>query len=256
MKNLMLGTAMVVALAVPAAGQDLFRAEMGPLAITTSDLIGKRVYAAEGATEGTEYAGVQSGWNDIGEINDVVLTRDGKVDAVLVDIGGFLGMGERQVALGMESLRFVADSATPEDLNDYFLVITADRAVLEGAPDYQRSVALPSAVPADPMADGIRTVDGYASVEASAVRGDQLIGARVYGPGDENLGEISEVRVDEQAMTSTVIVDVGGFLGLGEKPVALDVSRLQILKETAGDALIAYVQMTQEELEALPSAAP
>ena len=76
---------------------------------------GQRVYAAEVAVDADEYAGVQDGWNDIGEINDVILTRDGKVHAALVDIGGFLGLGERQVALGMENIRFVSDSATAED---------------------------------------------------------------------------------------------------------------------------------------------
>ena len=67
------------------------------------------------AVDADEYAGVQDGWNDIGEINDVILTRDGKVHAALVDIGGFLGLGERQVALGMENIRFVSDSATAAD---------------------------------------------------------------------------------------------------------------------------------------------
>lgn len=283
MKHLMLGTAMALVFGSAASAQDLFRTEMDPVAIAASDFIGKRVYAAEAAVDADEYAGVQDGWNDIGEINDVILTRDGKVDAVLVDIGGFLGMGERQVALGMESVRFVSDSATAEDLNDYFLVINADRTLLEGAPDYMRTGAMPAdatdAATADttaPAADatagadaevavtepattepapaGTKMVEGYAVIDAAGLTSDQLMGVRVFGPNDEDVGEISEIVVDANGAPAQVIVDVGGFLGMGEKPVAIDVTSLQIMQATDGEALRAYVQMTQDELETLPPA--
>jgi hypothetical protein len=286
MRNLMLGTAIAAVLGSAAVAQDMFRTEMDTVAIAASDFIGKRVYAAEAAIDAEEYAGVQDGWNDIGEINDVILTRDGKVDAVLVDIGGFLGIGERQVAVGMENIRFVSDSATAEDLNDFFLVVNADRATLEGAPEYMRTGAMPTeATTPDPMAtedtatapitndaatadtevattepetDGATTadtmtVDGYAAVDPAAIASDQLMGVRVYGPNEEDIGEISDFIPDANGAPAKVIVDVGGFLGMGEKPVAIDVTSLQIMQATDGDTMRAYVQMTQEELESLPA---
>ncbi len=315
MKNLMLGTAMAVVLGSAATAQDLFRTEMDAVAITASDFIGMRVYAAEAAMDAEEYAGVQEGWNDIGEINDVILTRDGKVDAVLVDIGGFLGMGERQVALGMENIRFVSDSATADELNDFFLVINADRTLLEGAPEYMRTGAMPmdstdaanpdaaatatedtaavpmtddaatadtevattdgAAVPktgdaatadtevattVEPATDGdtavgTKMVDGYAAVDSTAITTEQLVGVRVYGPNEEDVGEISDFVLDANGAPAQVIVDVGGFLGLGEKPVAIDMTALQILKANDGDTLRAYVSMTQDELESMPAVA-
>ena len=281
MKHLMLGTAMALVLGTSATAQELFRTGMDPIAIAASDFIGKRVYAAETAVDANEYAGVQKGWNDIGEINDVILTRDGKVDAVLVDIGGFLGMGERQVALGMENIRFVSDSATTEDLNDFFLVVNADRTILEGAPEFMRTGEMPAATDgtstaADPNADAAvepmdgtataeapaeaapadvtRMVDGYAAVEPASITAEQLMGVRVYGPADEDVGEISELVLDTNGTPTQVIVDVGGFLGMGEKPVAIDVSQLQILQATDGGDLRAYIQMTQDQLETLPAA--
>jgi PRC-barrel domain len=296
MKNLMLGTAMALAFGTAASAQDLFRAEMDPVAIAASDFIGMRVYAAEAAVDAEEYAGVQEGWEDIGEINDVILTRDGTVDSVLVDIGGFLGMGERQVALGMESIRFVSDSATADAANDFFVVINADRSVLEGAPDYMRTdemsadpaatepateTAITDAATADDPAttpvteeaatdqgqvaategatdgavvDGAAPMEGYASVDVAGITGDQLRGVRVYGPNEEDLGEISEVVLTEAGAPNQVIVDVGGFLGIGEKPVALDMTALQLVQSSDGGDLRAYVRMTQEELESLPKA--
>jgi sporulation protein YlmC with PRC-barrel domain len=279
MKKLMLGTAMALALGATASAQDLFRTEMDPIAIPASDFLGKRVYAAATAIDADEYAGVQEGWNDIGEINDIILTRDAKVDAVLIDIGGFLGMGERQIAVGMENIRFVSDSATAEDLNDYFLVVNADRAVLESAPEYMRTGAMPAetadtndtasaenTVPAEDQAlvtqepaevataGGAMAVDGYVAVDAAAITPEQLMGVRVYGPSEEDLGEISDLVLDDKGAPAQVIIDVGGFLGIGEKPVAIDVTELQVLKEADGEALRAYVQMSQDELKALPAA--
>ncbi len=300
MKNLMLGTAMALAFGTASSAQDLFRAEMDPVAIAASDFIGMRVYAAEAAVDAEEYAGVQEGWEDIGEINDVILTRDGTVDSVLVDIGGFLGMGERQVALGMESIRFVSDSATADAANDFFVVINANRSVLEGAPDYMRTgdtagdmmadpaatdtatdtgndTAISDAATADdpataPMTDGAATdqgqiattegaatddaapMDGYAEVDVAGITGDELRGVRVYGPNEETVGEISDVVLTDAGAPNQVIVDVGGFLGIGEKPVALEMTALRLVQSSDGGDLRAYVQMTEEELEALPSA--
>jgi hypothetical protein len=57
-----------------------------------SDLEGKPVYGAEG--------------DNIGDIKDVLVNKDGTVTAVLVGVGGFLGIGEKDVAVSMTALEF------------------------------------------------------------------------------------------------------------------------------------------------------
>jgi PRC-barrel domain len=298
MKGFMLGTAMALVLGTSVAAQELFRTEMDPVSITASDFIGMRVYAAEAAVDAEEYTGVQEGWNDIGEINDVILSRDGQVDAVLVDIGGFLGIGERQVALGMENIRFVSDSATADATNDYFVVINADRTMLEGAPEYVRpgmmeaegstgvDAAASDGTTTAPMTEGTaagdtattapatddtttaetgtemndgtttgggRTIEGYSAIDTAGLTVEQLQGVRLYGPNDEDVGEISDIVLDDAGVPAQVIVDVGGFLGIGARPVAIEMSQLQIMQATDGGQMRAYVQMTQRELEQLPA---
>src|SRR5262249_16072600 len=54
--------------------------------------------------------------NKIGEIMDVLVDRDGKVTALIVGAGGFLGMGEKDVAVPFNSVR-----ATTKDNNKYYL---------------------------------------------------------------------------------------------------------------------------------------
>ena len=74
---------------------------------------------------------VEKEWDDIGEINEVILSREGEVKAVVVGIGGFLGVGEKDVAVAMKDIKFVKNG---NDANDYFLVINTNKQMLTDAP--------------------------------------------------------------------------------------------------------------------------
>jgi hypothetical protein len=52
-------------------------------------------------------------------------------------------------------------------------------------------------------------------------RASRLIGLDVYGADNNKIGDINEVLVDRQGNADAVVVGVGGFLGIGEKNVAL-----------------------------------
>lgn len=43
---------------------------------------------------------------NIGDINDVILGKDGKIELIVVGVGGWLGMGQHDVALRWEQVRF------------------------------------------------------------------------------------------------------------------------------------------------------
>ena len=68
----------------------------------------------------------------VGDINEIVLAKDGKVAAVIVGVGGFLGMGEREVAMNFESLRMTRDSN-----NNLVLTVNATKDALKGAPEWR-----------------------------------------------------------------------------------------------------------------------
>ncbi|QIE46811.1 PRC-barrel domain containing protein [Pseudohalocynthiibacter aestuariivivens] len=264
-----------------------------------SDLIGMRIYRAEKDYEtGGEIArSATDQWDDIGEINDLIISQDGEVDAVILGIGGFLGIGERDVAIQMDAIRVLNETG---DSGDRFLVVNATKEQLETVPEYDRSAAMTgahdgnmkteadmetdtamgadtadankpeaeisqeNATAADMDTDTMANVptlnrpaverEGYAEVELVDARNfsvDDLQGARVYGINDENLGEISELLVEDGKLTRAV-VDVGGFLGMGEKPVAVDFETLQILQSSNDGSLLIYLDATEESLEAQP----
>jgi PRC-barrel domain len=76
-----------------------------------------------------------------------------------------------------------------------------------------------------------------------------LIDAVIYGPDDEKVGTVSHVHGMDQA--SEVIVDVGGFLGIGAKPVALAVNQLNFMRDETG-SIHATTSLTKDEAKALP----
>lgn len=96
------------------------------------------------------------------------------------------------------------------------------------------------------------TMDGYETVMNADVTTDELTGTKVYGPDEDEVGEIGDLVVGEEGKITDVIVDVGGFLGLGEKPVSIAFDSVQIMKQTDGDDMRAYVSMTEDQLKELP----
>jgi sporulation protein YlmC with PRC-barrel domain len=70
----------------------------------------------------------------IGDVNDILLSKDGKVAAVVIGVGGFLGMGEREVAVTFETLHLKQDG------NDNTVVaLNATKDNLRSAPEWRWS---------------------------------------------------------------------------------------------------------------------
>ena len=45
----------------------------------------------------------------LGDVNEIILDKTGKVSAVVIGVGGFLGMGEHDIAVSMDKLKFVEE---------------------------------------------------------------------------------------------------------------------------------------------------
>ena len=72
------------------------------------------------------------GDNKIGEIKDVLVDRDGKITALIVAAGGFLGMGEKDVAIP-----FNAVQVTSKDNNKWYLVMNSTKDALKAAKGFK-----------------------------------------------------------------------------------------------------------------------
>jgi sporulation protein YlmC with PRC-barrel domain len=70
--------------------------------------------------------------NKIGEIMDVLVDREGKTTALIIGVGGFLGMGEKDVAVP-----FNAVQVTTKDNNKWYLVMNSTKDALKSAKGFK-----------------------------------------------------------------------------------------------------------------------
>ncbi len=86
------------------------------------------------------------------------------------------------------------------------------------------------------------------AVLAGSGRASKLIGSKVY-KDDTSIGHIEDVLVDlEQAATTAVILSVGGFLGVGDKLVAVPVNLIKV-----GSEAKFTTDLTKEQLASAPA---
>src|SRR5690606_5370753 len=78
-----------------------------------------------------------------------------------------------------------------------------------------------------------------------------LMGLNVVGSNNENIGSVSDLLVDENGSIHAAIVGVGGFLGIGQKDVAISFESFNITRDEDGDPE-ARLTLTKEELENAP----
>lgn len=225
-----------------------------------SKLIGAKIYssAADNADE-------------IGTVGDLVLNADNRVTAAVVDVGGFLGIGQKSVAVDMGQLQRVKAA---DGTSRYVMTTTAEAlkaapafiwADSEAATGKQPDVAAEASqlVPGDPnaVADPNDSTDQpeatpldrttLQAVELAGMTPDQLRGLAVYGI-DDQIGSVSDVLVNTDGSIDALIVDVGGFLGLGAKPVAVGFANLNVSSDVNGTDYV-FVNATKDVLETQPA---
>ncbi|MDS1136612.1 PRC-barrel domain-containing protein [Nitratireductor indicus] len=288
-----------------------------------SELIGKSVYNGTGDDA-----------QNIGKVTDLVLDDAGDVKAIVVGVGGFLGIGQKEVALEYDLAEWA------EKDGDRWLVIETTADALKAQEEFDRSAYRPMPADADvketkpatkddlakapvetddsddttamaPDSDtGSGTSGGMAAAPAPApeadsasdagqttaeadktdkpagemsaqapasdeamtddtktsaidsselekmpveqIRTEDLTGTAVYGANEERIGEIGDIILSQDGKVDAVLVDVGGFLGLGEKEVAIGMDNLAFMTDGNG-SLYLYTDFSKEALESQPA---
>ena len=82
-------------------------------------------------------------------------------------------------------------------------------------------------------------------------RSSKLVGTSVTNAAGERIGEVNEVIIGNDGRVQAVVLGIGGFLGIGEREVAVNYSALQMTRDSSGNAVIT-VNATREMLQAAP----
>ena len=82
-----------------------------PAATTTTDASGTK-FILKDSWRASKLMGLDV-YNEnnekLGDVNEIVLDQSGKVTAVVIGVGGFLGMGEHDIAVSMDKLKFIEE---------------------------------------------------------------------------------------------------------------------------------------------------
>jgi sporulation protein YlmC with PRC-barrel domain len=274
-----------------------------------TQIIGENVYNS--TSEDAEH---------VGDVNDIVIGTDGKIEAVVVGVGGFLGIGEKEVALDFATLewaerdgdRWLVAQMTKEQLEQQTAFDrnayqpeqttaatepaatgvapapdstvqapaeqpapeTSAQAPAEPAPDAtaeapaepvpdataeapaEPAPATTAEAPADSATDTTTTAaidrSTLKEMPAAEIRAEEMIGTTVYGADDANVGEIGDIVLTSDGKIDAYVVDVGGFLGMGEKEVAIGSDNLAFMVDDQGNKYL-YTTFTKEQLDAAPA---
>ncbi|MCF6444919.1 PRC-barrel domain-containing protein [Nereida sp. MMG025] len=80
--------------------------------IRTRDITGGSIYAMEVVQpdawfDGDDIAEFNPEWNEIGEIEDIVLSKDGQMTGIVAEVGGFLDIGDKHVLISLDDVKLV-----------------------------------------------------------------------------------------------------------------------------------------------------
>jgi sporulation protein YlmC with PRC-barrel domain len=229
------------------------------------------------------YNGTGDNAENIGDVNDIVLDKQGKATGVIIGVGGFLGIGEHNVSVPWDKLSWAEKSG------DRWLVYPSSKEQLQALPEFDRRAYEPAVTTASdttgtatqaPAASQQQSAENSANQPATAANkpaatdttktgsidksqltpvppeklmtDKDLEGTTVYGANDENIGEINDVVLTKDGKVEAVIIDVGGFLGIGEKSVAVGYDKLSFMADKDGKKYL-YTPFTKEQLEAQPA---
>ena len=118
MSKLAYTTALIAVLSVPAFADTAILRQMPAELVTVTDWYKQNVYDPNN--------------NKIGEVMDVLLDRSGKVTSLIVGVGGFLGAGEKDVAVPFDAIK-----VTSKDSNKWYLVMNTTKDDLKSAPGFK-----------------------------------------------------------------------------------------------------------------------
>jgi sporulation protein YlmC with PRC-barrel domain len=88
------------------------------------------------------------------------------------------------------------------------------------------AVALGALVVASPLAYAADTT-GAVQIKSNEMRASKIIGSSVYDANNQKLGTVKDLVIAKGGQVDEVIVDVGSFLGIGGKNIAVKMSDIK-----------------------------
>ena len=227
--------------------------------IASTDALASRVINAK------VYSGPNPDAAEIGYVKDIVLGSSGQISAVILGIGGFLGAGEKNVAVAYSqvqwtlandgSLRGVLNStkdalaAAPEfKFPDYTAIAQASSTSVAQTSSASSMVVVASSSAPQP---GDVDMTSLKPLDVATLKAEDLKGTDVISPTGQKLGDIDDFVLTGDGKVDAVVVEFGGFLGIGTKHVAVAYPGLKFMVGPNNERYL-VISVTKDQLNAQP----
>ncbi len=94
------------------------------------------------------------------------------------------------------------------------------------------------------------TVTPISSLSADQMVSSKIVGKSVYNTNNEKIGAVNDLILDSNGKVAGVVIGVGGFLGMGERNIALTYQSVKFTKDSKGYEKIT-VAATKDQLKAM-----
>lgn len=176
---------------------------------------------------------------DVGEISELLVDRDGNIRYVIFDAGGFLDIDERVTAMTWDTF----DASLPPVTNNITgtNTITEERTItfrgvaadIEAATEVDMDLLDEDGFVLDADEVGLLDDESDGLLQLSEFTGVFDNDFNLINLDEEDLGEVENAILDlNEGRVLYAVVDFGGFLGLGENTVAVPWQRLEFNEET------------------------
>lgn len=197
-----------------------------PVLIESDNFLGFEIMAEDGTVVGT--------------VDEILVDDQGMIRYLLTDAGTFLGTTENHVAVPWEM--FEVDTEVQQirfmgTANDLTTAVVYDPPMLD---ELEGPI--------------VTTTDTEIPVEFDTlIRVSRFQDFNLKNTEDEDTGEVEQLLIDlTQGGVPYAVVDFGGFLGLGEKRVAVPWDRLEVREDAATQADVFVLDASVETLNEAP----
>jgi len=203
---------------------------------------------------------------ELGEVDDLIMSRNGKIKKVILSVGEFLQTGEKLVAVPFESLQIndrgqIVYNATKEQLKN-LPRFSYRREQLYGEPFFPLPAygirrgypymiqppprgSYPHSPPEGKCCGEFRPWEWEYFSER--LRVSALLNRGILDSTGQEVADLDDLMISPEGRVKRIILDVGGFLGIGVKLVAVPFRPLKIT-----DLGIVY-SITTEQLRKSPA---
>jgi len=218
---------------------------LGVSGVDAGKLIGEDVYDANG--------------DKVGEVESVIVNPNGKVSSVVLDVGGWLS-SDKRISVPWKDLKTDADGRITSSLTKENAKAATDfsykdkayrgKVLNESGQVYAANEATEPSTKSVTNSDAKTTVATPAENADGSFNASKVVGLPVTNNANDSIGKIGEVLLDPSGKIAGVVVDVGGFLGIGTHPVKLAWNEIKLVNNDG--SLQAVVNMDKNALKQMP----